>query len=136
MSTQTPRVIAFDDIREGDRIEVAWSVGDREEAYRGVAGYTSAHGAWCTEEGMPIVAQGDGGTITLLHRPTATEPKGLGAVVRARVSRSTIDPRRARTLVCVGGVWVDEQDFRQSWTWSNFDPESIEVLSEGIEVES
>ena len=134
MGTQTPREIAFEDIRAGDRLRVEHAWAGIEFTREGVAHENTRDGWFTSEDGLLITADSTA-TITLLHRPAPAEPKGLGAVVRARVSRSTVDPRRARTLVCVGGAWVDEQDFRQSWRWSDFDPESIEVLSEGIEVE-
>lgn len=135
MTTQTPREIAFEDIREGDRIEAAWSVGDREEAYRGVAAYISTHGAWCTEEGRPIAWAGPNITYTLLHRPAVTEPKGLGAVVRARTRSGSREGQFVHIRAELGTErWQGPGG--GIYYWSDFDPDSIEVLSEGIEVES
>ena len=136
MGTQTPREIVFEDIRAGDWIRVEHAEDGIEFTREGVA-HENTHDGWFTSEDGIIVSPTTGGIITLLHRPVPAEPKGLGAVVRARVYRSTFDRTLVRTLVRTAGrnlPWVDEKG--SLWRWDDFDPESIEVLPEGIEVES
>lgn len=136
MSTQTPREIAFEDIKKGDDIEVQYAEDGVTFTRRGIA-HERGERNWYTEAEGLLAGDYDGWTYYLLHRPVTAEPKGLGAVVRARVYRSTFDRTLARTLVRTAGrnlLWVDEKG--SLWHWDDFDPESIEVLSEGIEVES
>ena len=136
MSTQTPREIAFEDIHAGDRLRVEHAWAGIEFTREGVA-HENTRDGWFTSEDGIIVSPTTGGIITLLHRPVPAEPKGLGAVVRAAVGESLADPHTVRTLVRTASPdlpWVDEG--ANGWAWSDFDPDSIEVLSEGIEVES
>ncbi len=132
MSAQTPREIAFEDIRAGDRIRVEYAESGIKFTREGVA-HENTQGGWFASEGGLIVGAIGGVTTTLLHRPAPAEPKGLGAVVRARVSRSVTAPHLVRTLVRAPSSraqrtpWVDERGSR--WAWSDLDPESIEVES-------
>lgn len=134
--TQEPRQIAFDDIRKGDLIRLEYPTASGiKVTRRGEAFERRPDGAWYTSEGGYVAAPFTTGTIILLSRPAPAEPKGLGAVVRAAVGESMVDPRLVRTLVRTANrdfPWADEGGTR--WEWSDFDPDSIEVLSEGVEV--
>lgn len=132
MSAQTPRQIAFEDIRAGDRIRTEHPEGGVKFMCEGVA-HQNTHDGWFTSEGGLIVSAHSTATITLLHRPAPAEPKGLGAVVRARVPASG---GRLWTFVKVHvEQGLSPWQGPGAWRWSDFDPDSIEVLSEGIEVE-
>lgn len=135
MSTQEPREIAFEDIREGDDIEVVWDYGDLAATLRGIADHKDADGWWRTPQSRLLINPiGATRTILLHPRPAPAEPKGLGAVVRAKVARTGRRGVFVRTHPGLyGHVWRGLGD---AWDWSDLDPDSIEVLSEGIEVES
>ena len=131
------REITFDEIRKGDLIRLEYDEFGIKSTRRGEAFERRPDGAWYTSEGGYVAAPFTTGTILLLHRPTPAEPKSLGAVVRAAVRSSSADPHRVRTLVRTASrnfPWVDEGG--DGWVWFDLDPESIEVLPEGIEVES
>lgn len=128
----TPREIKFEDIRKGDDIEARRVVDGVTCTRRGIAHATSSRvERWYTEAWGLIATDYDGDwKFYLHHRPAPAEPKGLGAVVRAKVSRPTSDPHSVRTFVRTAGrdlPWVDEWGF--SWAWSHLNPDSIEVES-------
>lgn len=134
MSTQTPREIAFDDIRKGDDIEVQWRMGDALETRRGVA-HEWGGDFWGTRGGRVLVDRLDRlDRILLHHRPVSAEPEGLGATMRSEgieyvsVNRKPGTPRWVDAGLHEGGTpWAVR--------WDEFDPDSIEVLSEGNEVD-
>jgi hypothetical protein len=139
MTANEPREIAFEDIKAGDEIEVVYTHGDRTVSYRGAASRFSVDGSWwMTAKGKDLVSKQDNRDRILLHsRPAPEEPKGLGAVVRARVDVEVgLYVRSAPAWRGDRGSpdWADPDG--EFFYWSDFDPDSIEVLSEGIEVES
>ena len=127
----TPREIAFEDIKKGDDIEARWERDGVVTTLRGIAHDPGSH-YWYTEAGGLIANDYDGYWTHFLHaRPAPDEPTGLGAVVRAAL-RSQESPR-VFTRVNEGPYgWADASG--QLFAWPDFSPESIEVLSEGIEV--
>src|SRR5690606_26050764 len=102
---------------------------------RGVA-HSISHLAksWQTKDGGLVASNYDGDWQHYLHsRPVPAEPKGLGAVVRAKVAASRLDVETVWTLVRTEAPvdpWADEREC--FWNWSDLDPDSIEELSEGI----
>lgn len=131
----TPREIKFEDIRVGDDIEAHFHESDVFATARGVVGEIDGN-MLRTAKGGPIANVGGYDWKFYLHsRPTPEEPKGLGAVVHARAAHPADVPHLVRTLVRTANhefPWVDGRG--NEWEWSDFDPDSIEVLSEGIEV--
>lgn len=88
-------------------------------------------GSWKTPDGEYLVFRDSpaGRVIELVERPVPAEPKGLGAVVRAVVGGNKWHFHRIGTGE---RPWIN---LARNWhDWSDFDPESIEVLSEGIEI--
>ena len=125
----TPREIAFEDIRKGDDIEARWTLDGLRFTRRGVAHHRNPL-CWYTEEGGRL-ANSDGDWTHYLHsRPAPAEPKGLGAIVRAVVGGNEWYFHRIGTGE---RPWIN---VARNWhAWYDFDPDSIEVLSEGNEVE-
>lgn len=130
-TTQTPREIAFEDITKGDDIEARWERNGVSAAYRGIAHHRT-YGNWYTEAGGLVAhehEEGDGWQYYLHSRPAPEEPKGLGAVVwtgSMHVARWAEGPDAIYPWLSRGG---------DMYAWSDFDPDTIEVLSEGIIVE-
>lgn len=125
----TSREIEFKDIRKGDYIEVVWERNDRTDTSRGTAHRRAADGWWRTHGGQLLVGPvfTENRTITLLHRPSPAEPEGLGAVIEyagneyVSINRTPGKPR-----------WVfvaDNRTYNEAvvYSWSEFDPDSIEV---------
>jgi hypothetical protein len=138
MSTTEPREIAFEEICEGDDIEVVWQRNDRTDTSRGVAARKGADGWWRTRGGQllagPVLIESR--TLILHRRPAPAELEGLGAVIEYAGNEWVSTNRAPGTL-----RWVPVDDDRTRdealvYRWSEFEPDSIEVLSEGIEVES
>lgn len=122
--------IEFEDIRKGDDIEVRWRLGDTLETRRGVAHEKSGN-SWLTKDGLTLVTLlGNHVRILLHHRPAPAEPEGLGAIVWAVVGGNGWYFHRIgtgeRPWINVARNWHD---------WSDFEPDSIEMLFKGIGVE-
>lgn len=124
--------IAFENIREGDDIEVQWRLGDILETRRGVAHKKERGGFfWVTKDGRTLVGfQGNQVRILLHHRPAPAEPEGLGAIVWAVVGGNGWYFHRIGTGE---RPWIN---VARNWhAWSDFEPDSIEMLFKGIGVE-
>lgn len=123
----TPRQIEFEDIREGDEIDVVWVSGDRTDIIRGTAHHKDAGGWWKTPQGELLVVSSGDGTIFLRRRPVPEEPEGLGVVVRSDEGDEYIsvnsEPGTPRW------VYVEATNQRMRWAveWATFDPDSMEV---------
>jgi len=139
MSTQEPREIAFEDIKKGDDIEVSWQDGGRTTTVRGVARDRKGDG-WQAEGGYFLAwDRAPHETVTLLHRPAPAEPMRLGAVVRARPLGTLTDATDLYVRFAKSGdkgcTWIRVGE-GGGFRWADLDPDSIDVLPEGIEVES
>ena len=138
MTEQTPREIAFKDIKKGDDIEARYTRDGVALTRRGVAHSTNSYAEfWHTEASGLVANNYNGDWKYYLHsRPAPEEPKGLGARILLRrgweyiATNSTPGTHR--------WVWVreDRSGGCLASRWSDLDPDTIEVLSEGIEVES
>ncbi len=117
--------IKFEDIREGDKIRTEHPEGGIKFMCEGVA-HKNTRDGWFTSEGGFLVSARSTATITLLHRPAPAEPEGLGAMVRAVVGGNEWYFHRIGTGE---RPWIN---VARNWhAWSEFDPDSIEVLYEG-----
>lgn len=120
--------IKFEDIRKGDRIRAQFAPDyGITITGEGVAHKLRYGDTWVTSEGGFLVRENDAATITLLHRPSPAEPEGLGAVIEyagneyVSINRTPGKPR-----------WVfvaDNRTYNEAvvYSWSEFDPDSIEV---------
>lgn len=122
--------------RVGQRVRIEWPDGTLVE------GLLSS-----SPSGKPILytpvwsqcfdpsISGDGRTVTILSEPRPEEPKGLGAVVRARARIGADPPGRVWIRIAKGGersvCWRSPDFLGPVWaTWDNMiDPV---VLSEGV----
>src|SRR5690606_8062853 len=84
MTEQTPREIAFKDIKKGDDIEARYTRDGVAHARHGVAHSTNSYAEfWYTEAGGVIANDYYRDWKYYLHsRPTPAEPKGLGSLIR------------------------------------------------------
>ena len=139
MSTQEPREIAFEDICKGDDIESRSTANGTAFTRRGIA-HAFTGNTWITEEGGTVASgyRGDAWAHYLHPRPVPAEPKGLGAVVRARARESGEIGLFVRTpsLPTLPGVPTREPDWvdcgGHCHYWSDFDPATIEILHDGM----
>lgn len=126
--------IAFENIREGDDIEVQWRLGDTLETRRGVAHEKSGN-SWLTKDGLTLVTLlGNHVRILLHHRPAPAEPEGLGAIVRTAEGIEFVSVNRTPgTRRWVDAMIDDEHGERWALKWDDleFDRDGIGVLYEG-----
>ncbi|GAA2545900.1 hypothetical protein HD598_002139 [Neomicrococcus aestuarii] len=75
--------ISWEDVREGDEIEVTWNVNGVRKVYAGIVGHISSSGSFYTEQGGYIGYREEESTFRILHRPAPQLPTEAPAVILA-----------------------------------------------------
>lgn len=122
------RKISFEDIRQGDRIQVHFKSEYGVTIIREGVAHELTEDTWVTERSGIVAVKDWAESITLLERPAPQEPEGLGKIIRyGEDTYVSVRPEPGTLRWC-----MTPRDGNRTnglfHRWSEFEPERIEIL--------